>query len=237
MAKVDKRNDLALLKVSTRNLLPIEWSDSQPLLGSFVVNANHRNRVLHLGSYAVVPRTTVNGNQAFLGVRPRATTEGIQIGEVTDDTAAYRAGLRDGDVLLRIGESNLQEVSDLVNAIRMHRPGDSVEILFVRRGTERSVTAVLAGRQMSGARAKEFKMMNRLGAVPSKRADGFPSVFQHDAPLFPEQCGGPIVDLNGNVIGLNIARGGRASSYAIPSSYLKTVLADLMREDVAQRND
>ena len=78
-------------------------------------------------------------------------------------------------------------------------------------------------------------MMNRLGAVPSRRGDNFPTVFQHDSPLFPEQCGGPITDLNGNVVGINIARKGRAASYAIPSSHVQTVLADMLRDNVASR--
>ena len=78
-------------------------------------------------------------------------------------------------------------------------------------------------------------MMNRLGAVPSRRDDNFPTVFQHDTPLFPEQCGGPITDLDGNVLGVNIARKGRAASYAIPASHLQTLIDELLRKNVAAR--
>lgn len=76
-------------------------------------------------------------------------------------------------------------------------------------------------------------MMSRLGAIPSDRDSDFPSVFQHDAPLFPEECGGPVCDLKGNVLGLNIARNSRAASFAIPSSHIKIVLNDLLRENIA----
>jgi S1-C subfamily serine protease len=96
-------------------------------------------------------------------------------------------------------------------------------------------TAKLAGRRLSGERAARFKMMSRLGAIPSRRADGFPVVFQHDAPLFPEQCGGPIVDLDGAVIGMNIARNGRAASYAIPSNHLQTLIENFKQISIAQR--
>ena len=68
-------------------------------------------------------------------------------------------------------------------------------------------------------------MMNRLGAVPSQRYDNFPSVFQHDAPLFPEECGGPITNLDGDVVGINIARLGRAASYAIPASTIQSLIS------------
>jgi S1-C subfamily serine protease len=77
--------------------------------------------------------------------------------------------------------------------------------------------------------------MSRLGAMPSRRGDDFPSVFQHDAPIFPEQCGGPVVDLAGNVVGVNIARNGRASTYAIPIEKVQKLVREHLRESVAER--
>jgi serine protease Do len=73
-------------------------------------------------------------------------------------------------------------------------------------------------------------MMARLGAIPSRRADQFPVVFQHDSPLLPEQCGGPITDLEGNVIGINISRNNRSASYAIPSAHIEKVLPRLREQ-------
>ena len=32
----------------------------------------------------------------------------------------------------------------------------------------------------------------------------------------PADCGGPLVNLDGKVVGMNIARAGRTESYAIP---------------------
>jgi len=61
------------------------------------------------------------------------------------------------------------------------------------------------------------------------------SVFQHDTPLFPEHCGGPMVDLDGQVVGLNIARRGRAASFALPAQLVKTLIDEMLREDVARR--
>ena len=121
----------------------------------------------------------------------------------------------------------MQDVTDLVNTIRSQSPGDSIDIQFIRGGEEQSTRAVLAGRDMTGERAARYKMMARLGAIPSRRADQFPTVFQHDSPLLPEQCGGPITDLQGNVIGINIARNNRSASYAIPSSHVNTILEKL----------
>ena len=158
------------------------------------------------------------------------------IAEVTPDEAAAEAGLQDGDIITLLSGKPMVDVTDLVNAIRNHQPGDQVQIEFLRQGVAKKTLATLADRNFSGARAARFKMMNRLGAIPSKRADTFPWVFQHDTPLFPEQCGGPILDLDGNVVGVNIARSGRAASYAIPASQIQKLLPDLMRSVVASRN-
>jgi S1-C subfamily serine protease len=119
--------------------------------------------------------------------------------------------------------------------VRRQHPGDKVEIKFLRGGQPMSTRATLAGRNLSGEQAARFKMMNRMGTIVSRRADNFPFVFQHDAPLFPEHCGGPVVDLDGNVIGINIARQGRASSLAIPASRMKEIVKGLTRSNVAAR--
>jgi serine protease Do len=71
--------------------------------------------------------------------------------------------------------------------------------------------------------------MIRLGAVPSRRLTGFSEVIQHDSPLYPEQCGGPLLDLNGDAVGVNIARFGRVESFAIPADIAQTVIAKMKR--------
>src|SRR5207244_2687877 len=46
-------------------------------------------------------------------------------------------------------------------------------------------------------------------------------------------CGGPIVDLNGRVIGINICRAGRTESWAVPGEVVLPLLADLMSGKLA----
>ncbi len=43
----------------------------------------------------------------------------------------------------------------------------------------------------------------------------------------PSECGGPVVDLDGKAVGINIARGGRVKSYAVPVNKLRPLLGDL----------
>jgi serine protease Do len=233
--KIDNLNDLAILKIEASGLSQVQWSKQPVLPGAFVISPDFDGSVIAIGTYSVAPRSTAAGEQAFLGVKPETTTNGVRVSEIEPGNASHEAGLTDGDVITKLGGKRITDVSSLVKTIRDRRPGDSVEIEYLRNGTPAKTKATLAARDISGEQAARFKMMNRLGAVPSRRFDNFPTVFQHDTPLFPEHCGGPIVDLDGNLLGINIARNGRAATYAIPSSHVMTLLEDLLRENVASR--
>jgi serine protease Do len=60
------------------------------------------------------------------------------------------------------------------------------------------------------------------------RRNGFPAVFCHDAGISPAQCGGPVVDLSGQVIGINIARVNAVQTFAIPANAVRKLIAELM---------
>jgi len=233
--RIDGESDVALLKVGAENLNAIQWASNKTAPGSFIITPGIEKPVVAIGTYAATPRSTVSGEQAFLGVNPDKTAQGVRVSEIKEGDASFNAGLIDGDVIIEMGGKSIVEVGDLVNAVRRQRPGDTVEIKFLRSGQPMETRATLAGRNLSGEQAARFKMMNRMGAIVSRRADNFPFVFQHDAPLFPEHCGGPVVDLDGNVIGINIARQGRASSLAIPASRIEEIVKELTRSNVAAR--
>ena len=235
LVRTDEKNDLAVLKIEAENLTVVQWSNKSVSPGSFVVTPDYDGSVVSLGTYSVPPRSTAEGKQAFLGVQPETTSNGVRVSDIRPGSASYQAGLKDGDVITKLGGATIPDVESLVKTIRDRVPGDRVEIEFFRNGARSKTHATLAARNHSGDEAARFKMMNRLGAVPSRRDDNFPSVFQHDSPLFPEQCGGPITDLDGNVLGINIARQGRAASYAIPASHLQPLVESILRENVASR--
>ncbi len=228
-------NDIAILKVESP-LQSIAWSNSnETSVGQFILLPAPNGKVYSMGTYSVAPRTTKTGKQARLGVDPDEAPGGVMVSEILPNTAAYEAGLINGDVITSIDSDPIRNVSQLVNAIRKNAPGDTIRIEFLRNGVANKTKAILDSFDISGDRAKRYKMMSRLGAIPSRRADNFPVVFQHDAPLFPEQCGGPVVDLDGKVIGINIARNGRAATYAIPLENVQRLVQEFLREAVAVR--
>src|SRR5262249_176380 len=62
---------------------------------------------------------------------------------------------------------------------------------------------------------------------------GFPTALQHDSVLKARECGGPLVDLDGKVLGINIASSGRVDSYTIPSEVIQGMLPELMSGKLA----
>ena len=225
----DKRNDVALLKIEAGRTVPVRFSSEQPAPGSIVLTTDGNSKPFAIGIYSNTPRSLIGKNQAYLGVKPNNNRDGVKIVEITKDSSADQAGLKLGDVITSIDGNPIRTVESLVNSIRGNEPGDQIAINYLRNGEQRQTIATLAGRSVGGPTADRFKMMKTFGAIQSKRRDEFPLVFQHDTPLTPEQCGGPIVDSSGRMIGMNIARGGRVATYAIPSAHLKTLVRDMLR--------
>ena len=71
-------------------------------------------------------------------------------------------------------------------------------------------------------------MLNATGVGMSGRHDDFPVVLQHDTVLRPADCGSPLVALDGKVVGMNVARGGRTETYCVPANALILLMYDLM---------
>ena len=78
---------------------------------------------------------------------------------------------------------------------------------------------------------------NMMGGRVSVRSGGFDRALQHDTVLRPEDCGGPVVDLSGRVVAINIARAGRVESYAIPAEAVKTLVEKLKSPSQATKDE
>lgn len=223
-------HDLVLIHVDADGLVVAPWSDEPIEVGSLVAVSDETGRPFASGVVSVALRVLLEEQQAVLGVYPEPGTRGIVVRNVERGSAAILAGLRPGDEILKLDEQPISTVVDLTNHIRRKRPGQRMEVIFSRNGETRRAVATLKGRDVSGRFSTEESQPSRFSSEASDRNSEFPEVLQHDAHLWPEQCGGPLVDLDGKVIGVNIARGGRIESYAIPASVLKTVLDQMLSE-------
>lgn len=229
LVRVHEDTDLALLKIGAKDLSPIEWQDTTPAVGSFLATAGTDRDPVAIGVVSVAPRK-IPAPSGVLGIAVGQGDNGPRIDQVLDGSSAARAGLKVNDIILRINDRAVKTREALIQTVGDYRPGDRVRLKVVRGQEELEISTTLGSRSPGGRR--EFQ--NRLGGDLSERRGGFDRVLQHDTVLKPRECGGPVVDLDGRAVGINIARAERVASYALPAAVVREVL-DEMREYVAGR--
>ena len=70
-----------------------------------------------------------------------------------------------------------------------------------------------------------MEQMNNMGGHRySEVRDGFARVVQSDMQIEPEDCGAPVVDLEGRAVGVAIARAGRIKTFIIPALAIEELM-------------
>jgi putative serine protease PepD len=70
-------------------------------------------------------------------------TQGAELRSVENGRAADKAGLKDGDVITKVDDQVIDGSESLVATIRGHRPGDSVQLTYLRGGKTHTTNADL----------------------------------------------------------------------------------------------
>jgi serine protease Do len=224
----DSATDLAILKINAQDLPVVQWSSGVlPPVGSWLATPGVQATPVAIGVLSVAARKILPP-QAALGIRLDTSEDVARIADVEDGLAADRAGLRAGDVIRQVNGKEIKGGGQLRQTILSFQPGDKVTLLIERQGKEQTIYATLGSMSqfMHGDRA-EFQ--NTLGGPLSERRAGFPLAIQHDSVLKPSECGGPLVDLDGKAVGVNIARAGRVESYALPASIVRETVDRLLQ--------
>ena len=219
---VDEENDVALVKVSAKGLKPVIWATDELAVGQWVVTPGISEMPQAVGIVSVPPRKILHP-KALIGVQLDRKSPGAQIEKVTPGLGAEAAGLKAGDRIVSVNDLPVKESDELIKTLRNYRDGQSVTLRVQREEREFDATVKLKAPSPSGQGhgLDREERMNRMGSQPSERAQGFDLAIQHDTVLQNWQCGGPLLNLNGKVIGLNIARVDRVASYALPSDVVR----------------
>ncbi len=225
--------DIALLKLKNSPLRPVTFQASaKPDLGTFLIAPGPGDVTLGMGVVSVMERTLRESDQAFVGVGVENHTEGtgVVIRQLAEGSPAKNAGLREGDVILNLGGKIVGSMMEFRSQLTSLKPGDTVKLSYSREGETKNVEIVLGSKPMMPQfPQRRLEVMERMGGEISQVRDGFPSVIQTDMVLNPEECGGPVLDLQGQVVGIVAARAGRIRSYVIPS---EAILAMLQRKPI-----
>lgn len=219
--------DLGLLKINANRLTAVQWGDSNKLMpGSWLATTSQTDEPTAIGIVSA-PARPMPKPKAMLGVGLEQFGELPRVNRIIDGSAAANAGLQIGDLITSVNGQAVNRPHAVSSTIGNLLPGDRVSLMIKRRGQSLSLPAVLGDATRIG-NLEQVELMESLGGPLSERRTGFPYVLEHDTVLRPKDCGGPLVDLDGNAVGINIARVSRVSSYALPSSAIKPILADLM---------
>ena len=236
-----RETDLALLKVDAADLVTVTIAPSKVAEpGNWVAVAGITSEPVAVGVISSAARKLfgpdtqiVNANKGYIGIQfPRSDFNSLRIDTVVKGAAAEKAKLKAGDVIVEVGGTAVKSRQELMDLLDVKRPGDKV-MVKVRRAVkdqdepEQLEFAVTLSPNTQMGDLSRGDIQNSMGSELSGRRTGFPRVIQHDTVVAPKDCGGPLVDLDGRVIGLNIARAGRVETWALAAEEINPVYKDL----------
>jgi serine protease Do len=228
LVAVDEEEDLALVRVHAQGLKPIQWATDEPSIGQWAVTPGIEETPQAVGIISALSRR-IRPQRAYIGVQFGTNVRTPMIEQVTPGLGAEKAGLKPGDVIVAVNGAAVTNREQIVEALSDFREGQTVA-LGVQRAEERldvQVQMMQPGPDQVRNGFYPQPRPGRLAGPVSDRAKGFEQALEHDTVLQPWLCGGPLVNLEGKAIGLNIARAERVTTYALPAKLVQRVLEDL----------
>ncbi|HEX2751266.1 MAG TPA: PDZ domain-containing protein, partial [Verrucomicrobiales bacterium] len=235
---VDKLDsyDLALIKLDATGLTPATFSANEAAVGTLVAAVGVDEDPLAVGIISVAARSLSEKGKGALGIRfAQENTEskkGVPVGTVYPGSPARTAGLKEGDSILSVNGTEVDYPAQLLKLVAGMKPGDKVKVRYARDGKEADLEFALTSREelarISGMGDRRFlDPTAQMGSVLSSNATGYPNAVQSDLTIDSNDCGSPVVDVDGHVVAINIARSERVSTYMIPGKVVQALLSNL----------
>ncbi|NBO93276.1 MAG: PDZ domain-containing protein [Planctomycetia bacterium] len=245
---IESKYDLALLKVEASGLTPVEWvSSSKAEAGDWLATPGPGDSPLAVGVVGVptrkpgkrdYPANPPDSNSGYLGVFLKDGEGPATIGGLEKTGPAAKAGLKVDDIILSVAGRKVANAEKLIETVQKYKAGEKVTLKIKRNGpngSEEEIDLELGKRPAAPGGFDRGDFQNKMGSTLSKKRQGFPVILQHDMVVKPTDCGGPVVNLEGKAVGVNIARAGRTESYAIPSEAVVALLPDLRSGKLAPK--
>lgn len=216
--------DLALIKIERNDLPAIHWNiDAEVPVGGWLASADSRALPLALGVVSVRKRT-IHQEHSVLGVQLSTQKESPTVVSVVAGSGAEAAGIREGDIIKELDGKPMSRQREVLDYLRSVPAGNRISIVVDRDGNDLAMQAQMMDLSRSLLDPTEMEVNGRISA----RSTGFRDVIQHDTVLSPSDCGGPLIDVEGNAVGINIARAGRVCSYALPARVVATSVEEML---------
>lgn len=246
----DFTSDVGLLRLEVAEggidpaarLKPVQWAvDARVGPGEVLLSPRSNGDPPALGFAAIEERESDYDDldRPYLGLQTRrATREELQRAEVgravtirrvVAGTPAEQAGLAVGMILRSVDGQEVDSPEALRRLLQKRQVGDRVRVESVEGDAASSRAIVLASRRDVDPEARRGNTSTPI----SRRSSGFGQILAHDAVTHPSQMGGPLVDLEGHVVGMNIARYDRTATHALPAARMAKLCERLMAEATA----
>lgn len=222
----DEEHDLALLRVHSSELKPIVWAEGDATVGQWAVTPGIEEAPHAVGIVSTRPRR-IRFPRAYLGIQFDMESSLPKVRQLLPGLGAEKAGLAVGDVIVALDGTSVSNREQVVNALLEYHEGQSVKLTLERdeRRIEKEIVLKVPTPAQLGADTPGRSL--RIEGEVSSRASGYESVIQHDTVLQPWLCGGPLMNLQGKAVGVNIARAGRVATYTLPAAVVQRVVAVL----------
>jgi serine protease Do len=231
LIKRDEASDLVLLACAKKLKAGLKLADipidtlASSDLSMFLISPNPDND----GELSVLGTTRFSlkpiSNAGYLGAGVEIKEGKLIFSSVQANSPASQGLIKVGLELVSINGSLLRDIPTFISTVQSNRPGDLLRILIKEGDKESALSIQLGKRPMASSNHVAEQFLDGK----SMRRDGFAEAFAHDARLKPNECGGPVMSLNGRFLGINIARLSRTSSIAIPANVVVDFLENSLR--------
>lgn len=226
----DKENDLVLLRVEAiiKGGISLTQTDTVSFkgLGKFLISplADRTYKIGVIGSREFsLPKITGAG---WFGAETTFKQGWVTVTAVKSNSPASESKFETGDQVLSINGQAMDSPSDYNIFFQKSWPDDHLTVKLMRADSSRSKDVTLLKEVVLGTppQVHHNHPAELFEGGKSVRRDGFNKVFSHDTKLYPDQCGGPVLDADGHFYGINIARFSRTGSIAIPAAVIRSFI-------------
>lgn len=236
---IDPAWDVALLKVQATGLVPVNLAvdGPDPERGTWVVANGATSRTRRrpqVGIIGATAREIAPEGGAVLGVTLEEKKKKLVVTEIHEKGGAKAAGVEIGDVIIAADGKEVADRKALGEVVEKRRVGEDLSLTVKRKDKEIELKVRLAGRADLFGGEMEMSRNDVMSGNFSKRRSGFPRVIQHDIIANGAGMGGPLLDLDGRCLGMNIARANRCETFAIPAGDLRSLADRLMTQSAAK---
>jgi len=135
LKKLDKQPRII---VEGKPLNSLDLGKGLELDGDIIVNENGED------NFDIIVPNQAKTNEAFLGVVTEETEQGAKVNQVSDESPAAKAGLKEGDIITKVNDIKIDGPASLYDAIGKSKPEDKVTISYIRNGKTSTQVVSLA---------------------------------------------------------------------------------------------